>query len=463
MAVVDLDRFLQRRGNRWQYVRRVPAQVADADQRAPVIRMSLKTSDLAVARIVRDALERADHDLWASMLREEDGDAALNRYRSAVRRATALGFSYRPATELESKATWQELAERMEVILDTRTPHVTESAALGGEPVPSVKLSDALKVYINEIAAPKLTRKSAQQKRKWKVVPTRAVNTFIKVVSDKSIGAITRDDAHKFYRFWLARIAPPDGAKPTHTASSGNRQVGELRKIYREYHAFMGEKDKLNPFAGLSFEERMKTKRPPFPTAWLRDKILKTKVLAGLNEEARAILLAIIETGARPSEICNLGEDNIFLNSEVPYISFMEREDPEDPRELKTEASIRELPLVGAALIAFKKFPKGFLRYREKEEAACATINKYLRENKLVPGARHTVYSIRHAFEDRMKEADIDEEMRQIFFGHRRTRQEYGTGGGLEWRRRLLLRMVLPVDADILGPVTKSPSSARAR
>jgi hypothetical protein len=135
---------------------------------------------------------------------------------------------------------------------------------------------------------------------------------------------------------------------------------------------------------------------------------------------------------------------------EVPYISFVERDDPEAPRELKTAASVRELPLVGAALVAFKKFPKGFPRYREKEEAACAAINKYLRENKLTPTPKHTVYSVRHSFEDRMKEADIDGEMREIFFGHRRTRQEYGSGGALAWRRSLLLRIVLPFDADIL-------------
>ncbi|MFY7809549.1 MAG: DUF6538 domain-containing protein, partial [Fimbriimonadaceae bacterium] len=61
---LPLDRFLQRRGDRWQYVRRVPASVAAQDQRAPVIRVSLKTHDLAVARVMRDALEQADHDLW---------------------------------------------------------------------------------------------------------------------------------------------------------------------------------------------------------------------------------------------------------------------------------------------------------------------------------------------------------------------------------------------------------------
>jgi hypothetical protein len=49
-----------------------------------------------------------------------------------------------------------------------------------------------------------------------------------------------------------------------------------------------------------------------------------------------------------------------------------------------------------------------------------------------------------------MKEAGIDGEMREIFFGHRRSRQEYGSGGALEWRRSLLERMALPFDAEII-------------
>lgn len=446
-----LDRFLQRRGDRWQYVRRVPESVASQDRRAPIIRMSLKTHDLAVARVMRDALEQADHDLWASMLCDEDEPAAIKRYKAAVRRAAALNFAYRPAAELDARATWQELAERMEAILDVRTPHTVEVAVLGGEPTPSVKLSEALKVYLDDIAASQLVTKSPQQRRKWRVIPERAVRTFIEVVSDKSITHITRDDAHKFYRYWLARIAPSEkGAKATHTASSGNRQIGELRKIFREYHAFMGDQDRINPFASLSFEEREKTKRPPFTTAWLRDKILNAEALKGLNEEARAILLAMIETGARPSEICNLDKNTIHLEADFPHIRFLERDDPQAPRELKTKASIREIPLVGVALAAFTKFPNGFPRYREKEEAACAAINKYLRDNKLTPSPKHTLYSIRHAFEDRMKEAGIDGEMREIFFGHRRTRQEYGSGGGLEWRRSLLLKMALPYEEGIV-------------
>lgn len=446
-----LDRFLQRRSDRWQYVRRVPADVADQDSRQPVIRVSLKTSDLAVARTMRDALEQADHDLWGAMLAGDDADAALKRFAAASRRAAALGFRYRPAVELEAKASWQELAERMEAIDDTRTPHAVERAVLGGETQPSVSLSQALKVYLDDVVASKMVTKSDKQRRKWRVIPERAVRTFIELVSDKPMGDITREDAHKFYRHWSARIAPTTkGVKASHSASSGNRQIGALRALYREYFTFMGDPDRQNPFTGLGFEERLKGKRPPFPTAWLKDRILKASALEGLNLEARAILMATIETGARPSEICNLAEEHIFVDAEIPFIRITERDDPDSPRELKTKASTRDLPLVGAALAAFRKFPKGFPRYFEKEESACAAINKYLRENKLTPSPKHTIYSIRHSFEDRMKEAGIDGEMREIFFGHRRSRQEYGSGGTLEWRRSLLKRMELPFDPNLL-------------
>ncbi|RDE10362.1 integrase, partial [Pelagibacterium lacus] len=193
----QLDRFLQRRGDRWQYVRRVPAMVADQDKRAPVIRSSLRTHDLAVARVMRDALEKADNDLWASFLCDEEESVALKRHKAAVRRAAALGFTYRPAAELEAKASWREMAERMEAIFDSRTAHATEAVVLGAEPAASVPISQALKVYIEDIASSQLVTKSPQQRRKWRVIPERAVRNFIEIVGDKSIVDITRDDAHK--------------------------------------------------------------------------------------------------------------------------------------------------------------------------------------------------------------------------------------------------------------------------
>jgi len=110
------------------------------------------------------------------------------------------------------------------------------------------------------------------------------------------------------------------------------------------------------------------------------------------------------ETGARPGELCNLREDYIHLSAEVPYIRIEPRDDPQDPREIKTHSSICQIPLVGVALEVFRKHHKGFPRYRDNETTLSATLNRFMRDKELWPSEKATVYSIRHGFEDRMKE-----------------------------------------------------------
>ena len=48
--------------------RRSNFRICDASSRAPFVRHSLKTDDLAKARSRRDILEKADFELWAAML-----------------------------------------------------------------------------------------------------------------------------------------------------------------------------------------------------------------------------------------------------------------------------------------------------------------------------------------------------------------------------------------------------------
>jgi len=55
----DLDQYLQQRGKRWHYVRRVPKKYTDFDTRT-YVRKALKTSSLEVARARRDELAKAD-------------------------------------------------------------------------------------------------------------------------------------------------------------------------------------------------------------------------------------------------------------------------------------------------------------------------------------------------------------------------------------------------------------------
>jgi hypothetical protein len=56
-----------------------------------------------------------------------------------------------------------------------------------------------------------------------------------------------------------------------------------------------GDPDRRKPFSGPGFEAE---RRASVPSAWPKNRITKASALDGLNDEARAILMAIIETGA---------------------------------------------------------------------------------------------------------------------------------------------------------------------
>ena len=449
-SAADPDRFIVKRGGTYHYKRRVPAVLGDVDERAPHVRISLKTAEMSIARQKRDALEAADDALWGELLAGDQAEAAKLRYDGARKRAEALGFRYRPAAEIATGPI-DDLVARLEALSDERkAPPAVRHALLGTVDAPKVTMTAAFQRFLDDIAPAELVGKSDEQKRQWRKTFRRAVNNFVELNGDVPIDEVTREHALKVYDFWNARIAPKQG-RPSHTPSSGNRDLGNLRGFFRDYFRHLGDRDRQNPFADLSFAERRRATRPPFPTAFIRDELLKPGALASLNDEARGCVLAMVETGMRPSEIANIQPHHILLDVEIPHVLVEPREDPEDPRELKTAASVRAIPLVGVSLAAFKKHPNGFPRYREREATLSATVNKHLTEHKLRPTPRHTLYSLRHSFEDRMKEGHVDAELRMILMGHSIDRPQYGSGGSLEWRQQALQRIVLPFDPAIVA------------
>jgi integrase len=445
----DRDRFLITRGDCFYYCRRVPKSVVHLDDRTPFVRQTLKTDDVAKARPQRDILEGADNMLWASMLTEgSKTEAAMAAYKVARARAEALGFTYKPASEL-AQLPIEDLVRRFAAISDTRTPVAVETAILGGVERPKVKVSEAFKVYCEEIAASEIAGKSAEQKASWKKVKQYAVNAFIIVIGDICIEDITRDHAKTFFQHWAKQIAPTDPKADKKSASLGKRRMGDMSILYKRYFVHLGT-ERPNPFDALTFNQKFKKRRVPFPIEYIRDVIMKPGALAGMNDDARHMVLISIETGARPIELRYLNADRIKLNDKVPHILVEPSFDPEEPHEVKTVSSVRRIPLVGVALAAMKLHPDGFPRYRETGNTLSQTVNKFLKENKLQPTGKETLYGFRHTFEDRMKEARIDDELRKILMGHTIDREQYGSGGSLKLYQEELMKMVFPFDPSIV-------------
>ncbi len=228
------------------------------------------------------------------------------------------------------------------------------------------------------------------------------------------------------------------------------RHFGDMRTLYSSYFKYMGDEDMPNPFRNLNFKDRRgKGTRatPSFTNEWVRNHIVATGAFDGLTDEIFFVPLMIVETDCRPGEIINLRTADIRIDAKVPYLIIPDRED----REVKTATSVRKIPLVGISLEAVRRAPNGFPKYHDKSNAFSAAANAAYRGNGLFPTDDHVIYSFRHAFEDRMKEAHIDFELRCLLMGNKIDRPDYGTGGSLEYRRKELLRIAHPVPADFFA------------
>lgn len=301
-----------------------------------------------------------------------------------------------------------------------RFPDLIEAAAvLGGASPSRIKVSTALEAYW-QISDAKTTNKSADQIRRWENPRKKAVAGFITAVGDRPLDEITTDDLYTFQSHLVRRITAGEIV-----ASSANKDLIHLLSVIEDVARAKSIK--------LVFDRKklmLKTEdsnhRPPFSTAWIKEKILAPGALDGLNPEARAILLGMVNTGYRPSEGAQLGAAQIRLVGPVPHISI-------EPvkRALKTKHSKRIIPLVGVSLEAFKAFPNGFPRYADNPSLS-ATVNKFLREHALLQSDDHSFYSLRHSFEDRMLAAGVDERIRRDLMGHALQRMRYGDGTAMK-------------------------------
>ena len=144
-------------------------------------------------------------------------------------------------------------------------------------------------------------------------------------------------------------------------------------------------------------------KRPSVPTEVIA--AVQRRCLE-MDDEARWAVALVSDTGLRLSEALGLIKEDVILDGPVPHLVV--RSHPW--RRLKTSASARKVPLVGAALWAAQRAtalspsPFMFPRYCSAEgckgNSASGTLNKWLKP--LMPEGC-VIHSFRHSFRDRMR------------------------------------------------------------
>jgi integrase len=258
----------------------------------------------------------------------------------------------------------------------------------------------------------------------------------MKAVGDIPLSRIDRAVILKFRTWLMKRVA-----RNEITGHTANKQIGFVKDIL----ITVGMNEQIDTdfkplFVDVRLVENVES-RPPFEAAYVQKTFLSGNAFEGMNEQAQMLIYMMVETGARESELIGLMPEDYFLNEKIPYIWIRKNQ----LRSLKTRTSDRQIPLVGVSLMAAKRIcATGLTRYQASPDTASASIGKYLREHDLKPTPRHSLYSLRHTFKDRLRDEGAPEEVIDELMGHKKAGPKYGRGHLLdtkyEWLQKITFK-----------------------
>lgn len=432
------------RGETWYLYWRVPTRYSQVEGRK-TLEFSLHTGNRARAVEKAAVHKTAFREQWEAMLAAQVPASERDAYDAVVALARSQGFKYRRAEEL-SKDPLHEIMERLDSIQNQPPASPVVSAVLGGAPLPKTKASE-FPENMERLRADEIQGKTPDQLRQWKNKWLRAANAFVAVAGDRAMCEITVVEARKYRDYWKT---VRDGGR---TTDHVNKQIGHMEHMLDAYYEDLGITEYHNPFQGLNLKPSGRETKTAalgpkeIPLEWIRDILLNDAKMEGLKGQARDIAIITAETGSRANEVYNLPPSDIHLDHEIPHFSIDMRLDGDYRREIKNLSSVRKVPLVGHALEAMQRNPTGFPDYRGGGSYS-GYINKFIRENNLLPGNGVTIRGLRHAFETRLRVAGVTNEERAILMGHSlkklRGREVYGDATELKIRALFLEMIALP-------------------
>ncbi len=355
---------------------------------------------------------------------------AFEIHREAVSKVVELGFPPEPLfadDPLSLDAEGEDLfrSEAAENILAKYPKEPTTGEPLGLDPVdeamvrvllngakrrPELTLLDAVKLYKEE----KISGGKLEIKKKTQRVD-RLLNRLLEVLGGNTqLRAIGRTEAKR-----LRDLLLEAGLKP----SSVRRELNVVKAIFNHAIHECGLSSYMNPFNRLDIprlkEEADFELRDPLPMHVLE--AVRARVLQHCNTELKLIWRLLEGTGCRLAEITGLRVSDVVASGEMPHICVQWHED----RRIKTNASRRDVPLVGDALAAADEALKRavgremlFPRYADESGPGNASMALMKQLRKVSQNERHALHSLRHNMADRLLLAEVPELTKNMILGH---------------------------------------------
>jgi integrase len=285
-----------------------------------------------------------------------------------------------------------------------------------------ISINEALKMYVDV--------KGVDRTNNFKLTAARNVGYLKSCIGNKSLNQYTLKDASKL-RDWLL--------SKNLTTSTVHRVFAGIKAVFNFAVSETGLEIK-NPFSAIYLPPEKGVKRKPISIENLNK--IKQECYR-LDDDVRHLVAIISDTGMRLAEAAGLTLDDIQLDCDYPHVIVR----PHPHRRLKTAASERVVPLVGASLWAAKRiietnnhtthlcFPRYASVTSTNSNSASAAINKWL---KTIAGDSAVIHGMRHSFRDRLRAVEAPIEIIDELGGwaKKTVGQGYGDGYQLEQLRK---------------------------
>ena len=287
---------------------------------------------------------------------------------------------------------------------------------LTNDPAQVIALSKALQTY--------LSIKGKGKGKTFHAAAERACRYLVDATTNKNLHEYTRQDALAFRDYLIAK-----GLAGSSISGIYNSLNSTINFVISEYAL-----DITNPFARVYIDRTDKVKkRLPIPNDIIRD--IQSECYR-IDDDMRWLLALISDTGLRLSEAAGLHRDDLVLDHDVPHLIIQRH----PWRSLKTGASDRKVPLVGASMWAAQRIIKqatsssfAFSRYNRSEltngNSASAALNKWLKS--YVPEGC-SIHSFRHSLRDGLRTVNCPSEMIDQIGGWSRDTVGQGYGQGYD-------------------------------
>lgn len=435
MATTYGENIIERNG--WfSFLYTVPIEYVERNGGKKQIRKSLRTRDREKAKRLA-VMKRAE----CMMQYETDDFDDVKEVLIDVARATAkrFGFTYENPKILHD-ASPQDFVALSSPYVEARekTPRpnraevATFSAAVEVPALPMSKVSAMFKQIAPDTVADMNHVDAAQRWRKYE----RSFEDFVNTMGDLDVLKITPADVSAYRTKLYERVKARE-----FKSEYANKHMGNIRLVL-EAVLDVHHRGTENPF--LKFKRiKMKDAGKKVPMNEDDVRAVREKLAtSNMSDEAKAMIVVTQNTGAGIKELCGLAPEDIILDGDCPHIKVRVNE---YRKYLKTDERERELPLIGEALEAMKRFPDGFERYRNPRGPGSlnSAFSKFFKP--VTPGK--TFGSYRHRVAERMRNSDCKDQHQNAVMGHA-TPGMTGYYGGKVWLENMQKAMMeaLPED-----------------